>query len=119
LFVTVLRRVERVANAGDPSEQGAPAQSEENRQPPGDAAQRGSALPTARAEALVDGVAGSIAAVASVAGRRLRKAAALAREEVEDMWAEAQQIREDSRRRSATTSTENRDSTEAGPPAPP
>lgn len=48
---------------------------------------------TARAEALVDGAGAQMGALATLASYHLRRAAALAREEAEDLWAEAQQIR--------------------------
>ena len=51
------------------------------------------ATATARAEALVARVGGQAGALAAGAGERLRKAAALAREEAEDLWAEAQALR--------------------------
>ncbi len=57
-----------------------------------------SSLPAARAEELLDRLIGQLSGLAFVGGQRLRKAAAVAREEAEDIWAEAQQIHEESRR---------------------
>ena len=48
---------------------------------------------TARAEALVDDAGAQLGALATLASYHLRRAAALAREEAEDLWAEAQQRR--------------------------
>ena len=48
---------------------------------------------TARAESMVDGAGAQLGTLATLASHQLRRAAALAREEAEDMWAEAQQIR--------------------------
>jgi pyruvate/2-oxoglutarate dehydrogenase complex dihydrolipoamide acyltransferase (E2) component len=48
---------------------------------------------TERAEELVDRMGESVGRFASFAGLRLLKVAALAREEAEDMWAEAQSLR--------------------------
>ena len=64
--------------------------------PAPDAPTPGSA--TARAEAMVDGAGAQLGTLATVVSRQLRRAAALAREEAEDMWAEAQQIRAAQRR---------------------
>lgn len=47
-----------------------------------------------RAEALVDHVAPRLGRMAALAGLRLLKVAALAREEAEDIWAEAQSLRQ-------------------------
>lgn len=48
---------------------------------------------TERAEELLDRVGTGLGQVASLAGPRIRRLAALAREEAEDIWAEAQHIR--------------------------
>jgi hypothetical protein len=48
---------------------------------------------TERAEELVDRMGRTIAHVASLAALRMRKVTARAREEAEDVWAEAQSIR--------------------------
>ena len=48
---------------------------------------------TERAEELVDRMGESLGHFASLAGLRLLKVAALAREEAEDVWAEAQSVR--------------------------
>lgn len=53
---------------------------------------------TARAEAMVDGAGAQLGTLATVVSHQLRRAAALAREEAEDLWAEAQQIRTAQRR---------------------
>ncbi len=49
--------------------------------------------PTERAEVVVDRLGERVGQWLSVAGYQLRKAAARAREEAEDIWAEAQAIR--------------------------
>jgi predicted Zn-dependent protease len=49
--------------------------------------------PTERAEVLVDRLGERLGHFLSIAGHQLRKTAALAREEAEDIWAEAQNIR--------------------------
>jgi len=46
-----------------------------------------------RAEELVDRLGEQLGRLLSTSGRQLRKAAARAREEAEDIWAEAQAIR--------------------------
>jgi len=46
-----------------------------------------------RAEVLVDRLGVQLGHYLTIAGHQLRKAAALAREEAEDIWAEAQSIR--------------------------
>lgn len=48
---------------------------------------------TARAEGMLDGAGERVGHFAALAGQRLRTAAALAREEMEDLWAEAQHLR--------------------------
>ena len=48
---------------------------------------------TTRAEGMLDGAGERVGHVAALAGQRLRTAAALAREEMEDLWAEAQHLR--------------------------
>ena len=48
---------------------------------------------TQRAEEMLDSVGERIGHLASLAGPRIRKIAALAREEAEDIWAEAQHMR--------------------------
>ena len=54
---------------------------------------RPSRAATARAEELVDRLGESVGHLASLAGWRILKVAALAREEAEDVWAEAQSLR--------------------------
>jgi hypothetical protein len=49
---------------------------------------------TERAEQIVDRMAQGIGRFTALAGLRIRKVAALTREEAEDMWAEAQSIRQ-------------------------
>ena len=46
-----------------------------------------------RAEQVVDNVGGALGILTSVVGLRMRRAGARMREEVEDMWAEAQSLR--------------------------
>ncbi len=58
-----------------------------------DQGDRSSRAATARAEELVDRLGESVGHLASLAGWRLLKVAALAREEAEDVWAEAQSLR--------------------------
>lgn len=65
---------------------------------PADAAAGAPPTATARAEALVARAGGQAGALAAGAGERLRKAAALAREEAEDLWVEAQALRRRSQR---------------------
>jgi hypothetical protein len=78
----------------DPSES-APA---DDATEPGKAESTGKADPTVeRAEQLVDEVGERLGYFASIAGQRLRKFAARAREEGEDMWAEAQHMRNGSK----------------------
>ena len=48
---------------------------------------------TVRAEKMVSRAGADVGALAAAAGDRVRKAAALAREEAEDLWAEAQELR--------------------------
>ncbi len=56
------------------------------------------AAATQRAERLLDGMGERVGRLAAQAGRQIRRAAALAREEAEDLWAEAQEVRSASRR---------------------
>ncbi len=49
---------------------------------------------TERADQIVDRMAQGIGRFTALAGLRIRKVAALTREEAEDMWAEAQSIRQ-------------------------
>ncbi len=58
-----------------------------------DQGDRSSRAATARAEELVDRLGESVGHLASLAGWRILKVAALAREEAEDVWAEAQSLR--------------------------
>ncbi len=48
---------------------------------------------TVRAEETLDQVGERLGAFAATVGHRVRKATALAREEAEDIWAEAQSLR--------------------------
>ncbi len=50
-----------------------------------------------RAEQVLDGAGERLGHFAALAGQRLRTAAALAREEAEDLWAEAQHLRDQGR----------------------
>ena len=54
--------------------------------------------PTERAEELVDRLGGRLGLFAGLATQRMRLLAARAREEAEDLWAEAQSIRRGERR---------------------
>ncbi len=54
-------------------------------------------LPLDRAEALLDQMGQRLGQLASRAGRGLLRATARAREEAEDMWAEARSIRQNNR----------------------
>ena len=58
-----------------------------------DQGDRSNQAASARAEELVDRLGESVGHLASLAGWRLLKVAALAREEAEDVWAEAQSLR--------------------------
>lgn len=49
--------------------------------------------PMARAESMIDGAGSQLKAFVPVGGDQFRRAAALTREEMEDIWAEAQQLR--------------------------
>ena len=55
--------------------------------------ERPSRAATERAEEMVDRMGEQVGHFASLLGLRVRRMAALAREEAEDMWAEAQSIR--------------------------
>lgn len=57
-----------------------------------------SSLPTVRAEELLDRLVGQLSGIVVVSGQRLRQVVAVAREEAEDIWAEAQQTHEENRR---------------------
>ena len=59
---------------------------------------RAPASTTARAEAIVDGASAQLGFLGTLVRHQFRRAAALAREEAEDIWAEAQQIRAAQRR---------------------
>lgn len=102
--VLTMRRFQQLASAGatmaaqamaTPAaaarrDAGDPAATASDAPPPGSA--------TARAEAMVDGAGAQLGTLATLARHQLRRAAALAREEAEDMWAEAQQLRAAQRR---------------------
>jgi hypothetical protein len=60
---------------------------------PGLAAEDGEASATDRAEEMIDQIASRVAHYTSVFGRALLRLGARAREEAEDIWAEAQNIR--------------------------
>lgn len=79
--LSTLQGVERAAT-------GAPTES-----PPGLPADS----PAARAGQMLDGAGERVGRFAALAGQRLRTAAALAREEAEDLWAEAQHLRNQGR----------------------
>jgi hypothetical protein len=88
-----LRRIEAVARKGmlgqaSPAAAGAPDQ-----ETPLEGAEASDRPATERAEEMLDGMGERINQLASVAGPGLRKFLALAREEAEDIWAEAQHIR--------------------------
>lgn len=55
--------------------------------------ERPSAPATERAEQMLDRVGERVGRYASLAGLRLRRMAAVAREEAEDVWAEAESVR--------------------------
>jgi len=55
--------------------------------------ERPSAAATERAEEMLDRVGQRVGRYASLAGLRLRRMAAVAREEAEDIWAEAESVR--------------------------
>lgn len=97
-----LRRVEQAAS-GAPAAPAAPTAtaSSQGTAPPAEDGPPSRAADTVRAEEMVDRIGGQLSALASVAAHRLRKGAALAREEAEDMWAEAQQLRRDRDRNSS------------------
>jgi hypothetical protein len=54
-------------------------------------------LATQRAEEIVDRVGGRLGAVAAMTGLQIQKALARVREEAEDMWADAESIRDQNR----------------------
>lgn len=94
LAALALRRVEMAARRSTsggavPTHAEAPDLEAPTAGPGGAAAQR--------AEALLDGVSDRIGELAAVTGPSIQKFAALAREEVEDIWAEAQHIRRSKR----------------------
>ena len=65
---------------------------------PDAAAPAAPASATARADAMVDRAGAQLGTLTALVSHQLRRAAALAREEAEDVWAEAQQIRAAQRR---------------------
>ncbi|HYW09108.1 MAG TPA: hypothetical protein VE913_19265 [Longimicrobium sp.] len=83
MVLSTLRGVERAAT-------GSPAGSSS-------AANPTDAPATARAEQMLDGAGERVGHFAAIAGHRLRTAAALAREEAEDLWAEARHLRDQRR----------------------
>lgn len=74
------------AAAGEKASQPPRAQTEESAQPETEKA-------TAKAEELVEGMAQRLGLFAALAGLQIQKTAARVREEAEDLWAEAQNIR--------------------------
>jgi hypothetical protein len=75
------------------SGQASPAVAEAPDQAQTEAAGTSDGSATERAEALLDGMGEQINHFAALAGPSIRKFVALAREEAEDIWAEAQEIR--------------------------
>ena len=76
----------------DPAGKGAPSPTAEQGTPPaGDAAKPSSSVD--RAEVLADQLARKVAALTATVGRGLFRFGARLREEAEDVWAEAQNIR--------------------------
>ena len=55
--------------------------------------ERPSAVATERAEQMLDRLGQRVGRYASLTGLRLRRMAAVAREEAEDIWAEAESVR--------------------------
>lgn len=86
-----LQRIESVVRegmSGQPSRE--PEPTETGAEPSGTAAERSA---TERAEEMLNGMGERLGQLVSLAGPRIRKFAALAREEAEDVWAEAQHMR--------------------------
>lgn len=94
LAALALRRIEAMARAGmsgqaPPGNAGAP----DSGAPTGGASGVADRSATQRAEELLDGAAERAKQITPVVGLSIRKFTALAREEAEDIWAEAQEIR--------------------------
>lgn len=87
-----LRRIEAMARAGmaGPTPAGHVEAPDQAVPGPSGAADRSA---TERAEELLDGVAGRAKQIAPLVGPSIQRLVALAREEAEDIWAEAQEIR--------------------------
>lgn len=92
-----LRRIEAMARSGMPAH-GAPGAAGTLDPASTDAPGTTGRSATDRAEAILDGAGERISQMASVAGPGLRRFVALAREEAEDIWADAQEIRRSNRR---------------------
>ncbi len=87
------RRMEQPeAAAGEKPSQPARAREEESAQP-------GTEKATAKAEELVGDMTQRLGVFAALAGLQIQKTAARVREEAEDIWAEAQNIRKDQHNR--------------------
>ncbi len=87
-----LRRIEAIVRKGM-SGQASPAVAEAPDQAQTEAAGASDRSATERAEALLDGMGERINHFAALASPSIRKFVALAREEAEDIWAEAQEVR--------------------------
>lgn len=93
-----LQRIEAMASAVASGQ--APLVNAEAPDPggPPEASEPADGSATRRAEQLLDGAAERAKQIAPVVGLSIRRFAALAREEAEDIWAEAQEIRRSSSR---------------------
>jgi hypothetical protein len=88
----ILLRIESMVRQempGQPSTERADGSNPSATEPTGTSSQA-----TERAEELLDGVGTRLALFTALSGPRIRRFVALAREEAEDIWAEAQHIRQ-------------------------
>ncbi len=98
LVSLALRRIETMARTGMSGQEPVGHVETPVEGAPADASRAFDRSPTKRAEELVDGAAERISQLTRLAGPSIRRFVALAREEAEDIWAEAQQIRRSDRR---------------------
>lgn len=89
----VLQRIEAAARKGMSGQPSPAVADAPDQEAPSEATGASDRSATQRAEELLDGAGERINQLASLAGPSIRKFLALAREEAEDIWAEAQQIR--------------------------
>jgi hypothetical protein len=88
--ILAVQRIEGIIRGAVPSQ---PSRKPSETGPGSGSAATSDASATRRAEEMLNGMGERLNQLVSLAGPRVRKLAALAREEAEDIWAEAQHVR--------------------------